>query len=37
MKNLSFEELKTNAEELTTDQQAEIKGGYVGTEDVVGF
>ena len=37
MKNLSLEELKTKTEELTLEQQTEVKGGVVITADLEGF
>ena len=35
MKNFSLEDMKANAEELTTEQTTEVKGGTIITEDIV--
>ena len=37
MKNLSLEDLKAKAEELTNEQQTEVKGGYIIEDDLQGF
>ena len=34
MKNLSIEDLKTRVEEISNEQQCEVKGGIVGTSDI---
>ena len=35
MKNLSIEDLKSKAQEISTEQQLEVKGGITITEDLI--
>ena len=35
MKKLSIEDLKTKAQEISTEQQMEVKGGITITEDLI--
>ena len=37
MKPLNLEDIKTQVEELSSDQQTKVKGGCGGTEDIIGF